>query len=146
MARRAVLHPRRKGPRAAHDEPLIEHVPLYKDPKGAVFHYPPKADQEWGVLVWRNYPRDYRYGIYSTPQPRGSNCTVCFLRPLRGLAGKYPAWLKIADHWDEIAAWIGTNPVARIPTALRMLAIRYQSLRERKESTSGAQATSPIAR
>ncbi len=49
--------------------------------------YPPTGDQEWGVMVWRNYPRDYRYAIYSAPQPRGSNCYVCFLSPLRGLQG-----------------------------------------------------------
>ena len=30
--------------------------------------------QEWAILVWRNYPREYRYFIHSRPVPRGSDC------------------------------------------------------------------------
>jgi hypothetical protein len=41
--------------------------------------------QTWGIIVWRNYPREYRYAIYSSPQPRGSNCLICFSRELTGL-------------------------------------------------------------
>src|SRR5262245_30282588 len=38
----------------------------------------PKADpQTWGIILWRNYPRDRRYSIYSSPEPRGSNCLIC---------------------------------------------------------------------
>lgn len=46
--------------------------------------------QNWGLLIWRNYPRDYRYAIFSSPQPRGSNCQVCFAMPLEGLDGLPP--------------------------------------------------------
>ncbi len=43
----------------------------------------PKADpQKWGIIVWRNYPRDRRYAIYSSPQPRGANCVICRSREL----------------------------------------------------------------
>ncbi|HUK12595.1 MAG TPA: DUF5916 domain-containing protein [Thermoanaerobaculaceae bacterium] len=39
----------------------------------------------WGITVWRNYPRDYRYAIYSEPIPRMTNCMVCHALPLTGL-------------------------------------------------------------
>ena len=46
----------------------------------------PRADpQKWGIIIWRNYPRDFRYAIYSSPQPRGANCLVCLSRELTGL-------------------------------------------------------------
>src|SRR5436190_2090077 len=46
----------------------------------------PRADpQKWGIIVWRNYPRDFRYAIYSSPQPRGANCLVCLSHELTGL-------------------------------------------------------------
>ena len=41
--------------------------------------------QTWNILVWRNYPRDYRYAFHSSPMPRGANCLVCFTHPLTGL-------------------------------------------------------------
>lgn len=47
-----------------------------------------KADpQTWNILVWRNYPREFRYAYHSAPIPRGSNCLVCHLHPLTGLTG-----------------------------------------------------------
>ncbi len=48
----------------------------------------PKADpQTWGILVWRNYPRSFRYAFHSSRIPRGSSCLVCFTRPIAGLTG-----------------------------------------------------------
>ncbi|MES1244045.1 MAG: DUF5916 domain-containing protein [Acidobacteriota bacterium] len=49
--------------------------------------YPRLAENRWGILVWRNYPRDQRYGFYSSPSPRGTNCTICQSRELTGLTG-----------------------------------------------------------
>jgi hypothetical protein len=43
--------------------------------------------QTWNILVWRNYPREYRYAFYSSPSPRGTNCLVCHMHPLLGLEG-----------------------------------------------------------
>lgn len=43
--------------------------------------------QTWNILVWRNYPRDYRYAFHSAPMPRGSNCVICFTHPLTGFTG-----------------------------------------------------------
>ena len=42
---------------------------------------------EWGVILFRNYPRTYRYQITSVPIPRGSNCTMCHEHSLIGLEG-----------------------------------------------------------
>ena len=48
----------------------------------------PKADpQSWGILVWRNYPREYRYALHSSPMPRGGNCYICRSLELTGLTG-----------------------------------------------------------
>jgi hypothetical protein len=47
-----------------------------------------KADvQTWGILIWRNYPRDFRYGYYNAPLPRGSNCLICHSQSITGLRG-----------------------------------------------------------
>ena len=49
--------------------------------------YPKRDAQEWRILVWRNFPREYRYFIHSRPIPRGSDCLVCHAQPLVGLTG-----------------------------------------------------------
>jgi hypothetical protein len=49
--------------------------------------YPRREAQAWRILIWRNYPRDYRYFIHSRPVPRGSDCLVCLAQPLVGLTG-----------------------------------------------------------
>ena len=41
--------------------------------------------QTWGIALYRNYPRDFRYQIASMPIPRGRNCTVCLINTLSGL-------------------------------------------------------------
>jgi hypothetical protein len=41
--------------------------------------------QTWGIMLFRNYPRDFRYQIFSMPMPRGSNCFVCRANVLTGL-------------------------------------------------------------
>ena len=43
--------------------------------------------QTWGIILFRNYPRTFRYQILSTPVPKGSNCTICRENRLTGLAG-----------------------------------------------------------
>jgi hypothetical protein len=49
--------------------------------------YPKRDSQTWGIQVWRNYPRDFRYFIHSNPIPRGSNCGLCHIRTITGLTG-----------------------------------------------------------
>src|SRR5262245_3929429 len=41
--------------------------------------------QTWGILLYRNYPRDFRYQIFSAQLPRGGNCFICRANTLVGL-------------------------------------------------------------
>jgi hypothetical protein len=41
--------------------------------------------QTWGILLYRNYPRDRRYQFFSAKLPRGGNCFVCRSNTLVGL-------------------------------------------------------------
>lgn len=39
----------------------------------------------WGILLYRNYPRDRRYQFFSARLPRGVNCFICNSSRLTGL-------------------------------------------------------------
>jgi hypothetical protein len=41
--------------------------------------------QTWGILLYRNFPRDRRYQYFSARIPRGGNCFICRSNPLTGL-------------------------------------------------------------
>jgi hypothetical protein len=41
--------------------------------------------QTWGILLYRNYPRDFRYQFFSARLPRGGTCFVCRANTLVGL-------------------------------------------------------------
>ena len=43
--------------------------------------------QSWGIMLFRNYPRDFRYQLLSTRVPRGGNCFICRAGTLVGLDG-----------------------------------------------------------
>jgi hypothetical protein len=47
--------------------------------------YPKKDPQTWGMMLYRNYPRDRRYQIFSTRLPKDANCFICNVQPLVGL-------------------------------------------------------------
>jgi hypothetical protein len=49
--------------------------------------YPKKDPQTWGMMLYRNYPRDRRYQIFSTRLPKDSSCFICNEQPLEGLSG-----------------------------------------------------------
>jgi len=42
--------------------------------------------QQWGIMLFRNYPRDRRHMIFSTTLPRGGNCFICRSNALTGLS------------------------------------------------------------
>ncbi len=48
--------------------------------------YPSADPSAWGIILYRNYPRQYRYQIFSTQLPRGGNCLVCRANRLTGLS------------------------------------------------------------
>jgi Domain of unknown function (DUF5916) len=41
--------------------------------------------QTWGILLYRNYPRTFRYQYFSAKLPRGDNCFICRANTLIGL-------------------------------------------------------------
>jgi Domain of unknown function (DUF5916) len=41
--------------------------------------------QTWGIFLYRNYPRDFRYQIFSARIPRSGNCFICRANTLTGL-------------------------------------------------------------
>src|SRR5437868_6520522 len=49
--------------------------------------YPDRDVQTWNIIIWRNFPRDFRYAYQSVPIPRGSNCYICNAEPITGLSG-----------------------------------------------------------
>ena len=49
--------------------------------------YPKGNPQTWAILLYRNYPRDFRYQLFSAKLPRGGNCFVCRSNVLTGLEG-----------------------------------------------------------
>ncbi len=53
--------------------------------------YPRTDPQTWGILLYRNYPRDFRYQMFSATLPRGGNCFICRSNPLTGLEHLPPA-------------------------------------------------------
>jgi len=47
-----------------------------------------KADpQTWGILLYRNYPRDRRYQMFANKLPKGGNCFICNENKITGLTG-----------------------------------------------------------
>lgn len=49
--------------------------------------YGKKDPQTWGILLYRNYPREFRYQMFSAKLPRGGNCFICRSNVLQGLSG-----------------------------------------------------------
>lgn len=56
-------------------------IPFYS------LRYDGQGPQTWGVLLFRNYPREDRFEMFSTALPRGSACFICHEHPLTGLEG-----------------------------------------------------------
>ena len=49
--------------------------------------YPDRDPQTWGIMLTRNYPRDFRYWMANARLPKGRNCFVCYSASLDGLSG-----------------------------------------------------------
>ncbi|HSP15849.1 MAG TPA: DUF5916 domain-containing protein [Thermoanaerobaculia bacterium] len=43
--------------------------------------------ETWGIVLFRNRPRDRRYQLYTSPIPRGTNCFVCTFAKVTGFEG-----------------------------------------------------------
>ena len=51
----------------------------------STLRYKSADPQTWGILLYRNRPRDFRYQIFSAKLPRGGNCFICRANTLVGL-------------------------------------------------------------
>ena len=49
--------------------------------------YQQKSPQVWGIMLYRNMPRERRYQIFDHSLPRGSNCFVCNFNKVGGFEG-----------------------------------------------------------
>jgi hypothetical protein len=49
------------------------------------FRYPRKDQQTWSIMLYRNWPREFRYQFFTSKLPRGTSCFMCHLSPLTGL-------------------------------------------------------------
>jgi hypothetical protein len=47
--------------------------------------YPRKEAPTWRIMLYRNWPRDFRHQFFSTTLPRGGNCFICRSNVLVGL-------------------------------------------------------------
>jgi len=53
----------------------------------STLRYAEKEPQTWRIMLYRNYPRDFRYQFFSSRLPRGGNCFICRSTTLTGLTG-----------------------------------------------------------
>lgn len=69
-----------------------------------------RADpQTWGIFLYRNRTRDFRYQMFTSKLPRGSNCFICHAAKLVGLEG-----LPAGNH--VVLAPYGTGKQSRTPS------------------------------
>ena len=52
--------------------------------------YPKGNPQTWGIMLYRNWPRDRRYQMFTTRLPRGGSCFICNEQTLEGLSDLPP--------------------------------------------------------
>ncbi len=56
--------------------------------------YTQSDPSQWGIMLYRNHPREFRYQMFTSRLPRDSTCFICNVAPLVGLAG-----LPSGSHW-----------------------------------------------
>ncbi|HEX2162948.1 MAG TPA: DUF5916 domain-containing protein, partial [Thermoanaerobaculia bacterium] len=58
---------------------------------------------EWGILLYRNWPRQFRTQMFTGPLPRDESCFICHSHPLSGLAGLPSAGALVAAPYATAA-------------------------------------------
>jgi hypothetical protein len=71
--------------------------------------YPKSDPRTWGIMLYRNYPREFRYQMFSTRLPRGGQCFICFENKLVGLHD-----LPTAGHF-VLAPYMSASKTAEPP-------------------------------
>jgi hypothetical protein len=72
----------------------------------STLRYPKTDPVTWGVVLYRNYPRQYRTQIFTMRLPRGGNCFVCRFNTMTGLSA-----LPSGGH-VVIAPYVNTSEMA----------------------------------
>jgi hypothetical protein len=49
--------------------------------------YPAKNPQDWALMLYRIYPRDFNHQLYSVRVPQGANCFLCQSATVQGITG-----------------------------------------------------------
>jgi hypothetical protein len=78
---------------------------------------------QWGILLYRNRPRQFRYQYFTSKLPRDSNCFICNSRPLVGLHD-----LPSGSHWvlaPYVTASDVAEPVGELGTSLERAPTDY---------------------
>ncbi|HEX2121762.1 MAG TPA: DUF5916 domain-containing protein [Thermoanaerobaculia bacterium] len=60
----------------------------------STLRYDSANPEQWGLVLYRNWPRDRRYQMFTSKLPRDSNCFVCNFGKVTGLRG-----LPTGDHF-----------------------------------------------
>jgi hypothetical protein len=58
--------------------------------------------RQWGVMLYRNMPRDRRYQMFANRIPRGVNCFICNRNPLVGLENLPSGRLDPRGSWRRV--------------------------------------------
>jgi len=100
----------------AHGWTLEIRIPL------TTLRYGTRDPQQWGIMLYRNWPRDRRYQIFTNKLPRDSNCFICNESPLDGLSGLPPGGHLVAAPYvtakaigeprGDVGSPLVTRPVA----------------------------------
>jgi hypothetical protein len=69
--------------------------------------FDPGSDPTFGVILFRNYPRDFRYQIASVAVPATADCLICNAAKMSGLTG-----LPGGSHWVA-APYVAADQVER---------------------------------
>jgi len=72
----------------------------------STLRYPKTDPVTWGVVLYRNYPRQYRTQMFTMRLPRGGNCFVCRFNTMTGLRA-----LPSGGH-VVIAPYVNTSEMA----------------------------------
>jgi hypothetical protein len=52
--------------------------------------YASRNPEAWGIMLYRNYPRDRRYQMFANQLPKGNNCFICNENKMTGLENLPP--------------------------------------------------------
>jgi len=75
---------------------------------------------QWGLMLYRNYPRDRRYQMFTNKLPRDLNCFVCSWGKVTGLRG-----LPTGDHM-VLAPYVTANQIGEPRNGLGTDIVNHQ--------------------